>query len=116
MLKSSEAKSVETWKGVIRKVLVLSDNLMLLEVSINKDAMVPSHKHFNEQVGYVVKGKMKLRIGDSWHLLEEGDSYCIPSDVEHEAVALESSTVVEVFHPPVDAFRRDLEALKIGIK
>lgn len=109
VMRSHEARPVETWRGVTRRVMAVGDNMMLLRVVLQEGAVVPAHKHPNEQVGIIVEGSIKIRIGGEWFLLEAGDSYVIPSDVEHEAQALRTSTVVEVFCPPVEAFKRDLE-------
>ncbi|MEN2974965.1 MAG: cupin domain-containing protein [Candidatus Caldarchaeales archaeon] len=109
VMKSYEAKPVETWRGVTRRVMAVCENLMLLKVTIQEGSMVPAHKHLNEQVGYLIEGEMKIRIGGEWYLIEAGDSYIIPSNVEHEALAVKTSTVIEVFHPPVEAFKKDVE-------
>lgn len=108
MLKSKEAKLSEPWKGVKRKVLALTDNLMLIEVTLDKSSLVPLHKHFNEQIGYVVKGKIKMKIAKKWYLLKGGDSYCIPPNTEHKVISLVKSVVVDVFTPPVENFKKEL--------
>lgn len=59
-------------------------------LSIGKDTMVtkmlykatdvaPFYKHPNEQSGYVISGKYKLRFGGEEHLLSAGDTYSIPA-------------------------------------
>lgn len=39
--------------------------------------------HPGEELGYVVKGRLELRIADVVHPLGEGDSFCFPSDQPH---------------------------------
>ena len=66
---------------------------------------LPAHSHPHEQVTTVVSGTLKLRIGDSNHTLEAGDSAVIPGDVEHEATAVTEAIVADAFHP----VREDLQ-------
>lgn len=109
MRRGSEAKALETWPGVRRKTLALGERMILLEVSMEAGSVGKAHSHPNEQVGYVVRGKLRLRIGSDAHELGPGDAYVIPPDVEHEALALEETKVVETFSPPHEAFKRDME-------
>ncbi|MEM2218834.1 MAG: cupin domain-containing protein [Candidatus Korarchaeum sp.] len=109
MRRGEEARVLETWPGVRRKTLALGERMVLLEVSMEAGSVGRAHSHPNEQVGYVVRGRLRLRIGSEVHELGPGDAYVIPSGVEHEATALEETRVVEVFSPPHEVFKRDLE-------
>jgi quercetin dioxygenase-like cupin family protein len=42
---------------------------------------------------------MDLSIGSETHAVSAGDSWCIPGDVEHSAIAREDSVAIEVFCP-----------------
>jgi quercetin dioxygenase-like cupin family protein len=52
-----------------------------------------------EQTGYLVKGRIRLSIGSEVADVYVGDSWCIPSHVEHGAEILEDSIAIEVFAP-----------------
>ncbi len=108
-IRGSDARVVETWPGVRRKTLALGERTLLLEVSMEAGSIGKAHSHPNEQVGYVASGRLRLRIGDEIRELGPGDAYVIPSGVEHEALALEETRVIEVFSPPHETFKRDLE-------
>jgi len=109
MLRGEEAKVVETWPGIKRKTLALGERTLLLEVNLRAGAISKAHSHENEQIGYVVRGKIKIRIGEEVHYLSQGDAYIIPGNVDHETEAIEDSLVVEVFSPPHELFKKDLE-------
>lgn len=100
MLRSSEAESSEPFPGVVLKPLAIGALTNLVEVSIRKGAVVPNHSHANEQVGYVVKGRMRMEIGKDGMILSEGDSYVIPSNVAHNVTALEDIIAIDIFSPP----------------
>lgn len=60
-----------------------------------------------ETVGYVIAGRAELRIGGQVVLLEPGNSWVVPKDVEHRYKILESFTAVEATHPPAHVDGRD---------
>jgi quercetin dioxygenase-like cupin family protein len=94
------ANPVEMMPGLMRRVLATSDGMMLAEFTFKQGAEVPSHSHPHDQVGYVVKGRMKMIIGGEPADCGPGDSYHAPPDVPHSGVALEPSVVIDVFNPP----------------
>ncbi|TMI84748.1 MAG: cupin domain-containing protein [Bacillati bacterium ANGP1] len=49
------------------------------------------HRHPNEQIVYVLRGKLRARVGEEERILEPGDVVHIPPNVVHEIRALESS-------------------------
>ena len=71
----------------------------MTEFVLKKNSVLPEHAHVQEQTGYLVKGKMKLFVGDCCRVLTAGDCWNIPSDVRHRAEILEDSVAVEVFCP-----------------
>ena len=46
-----------------------------------------------------MKGHIRLSIGAEEFDVQPGDSWCIPSEVEHGAEVIEDSVAVEVFSP-----------------
>src|SRR5215470_8716465 len=55
---------------------------------------VPEHSHPNEQSGYVITGRIRLRFASFDEILEPGDSYSIPENVIRSLEALEPGTVM----------------------
>jgi quercetin dioxygenase-like cupin family protein len=90
--------------GVELRVLCHGAATMLTEFRLAAGHELPAHSHPHEQTGYLVRGSIKLRIGDETHDVAPGDSWCIAGGVEHEATIVEDSIAVEVFSP----VRRDL--------
>lgn len=108
---------LEEVSSTISRKLVTGDRMMLAHVYLKKGAVVPKHQHENEQITYILEGALHFRIGDD--LSEEvtvraGEVLHIPSNVPHEATALEDTLDVDVFNPPredwlkkTDAYLRD---------
>jgi quercetin dioxygenase-like cupin family protein len=83
---------------IVRRV-VHTENLTIARLQIAKDAVVPEHSHVNEQVATVERGALRFHIAGQDVVLRDGQSLAIPSNVPHSVVALEDTTVVDIFSP-----------------
>jgi quercetin dioxygenase-like cupin family protein len=96
------------WKDVEREKLnplidremVVGDQVMLARVLMKKGAHVPLHHHHNEQVTYILEGALKFAIDGREVVVRAGEVLCIPSNMPHEAWALEETIDLDVFNPP----------------
>jgi quercetin dioxygenase-like cupin family protein len=70
-----------------------------------RGAVVPWHTHPHEQIGYLVRGRLRFQIGDEEQELSEGDSWLVPSNVPHFVTALEDSIAIDIFSPPREEYR-----------
>ncbi|MGB9499159.1 MAG: cupin domain-containing protein [Dissulfuribacterales bacterium] len=86
-------------KGVEQKTLVYGENTLMTEFLLKEGADLPIHQHPHEQTGYLVKGKLKMFIGEKEFVAESGDCWCIGGDIKHGAKAIEDSVAVEIFSP-----------------
>lgn len=86
-------------EGVEMKTVVYGDKTLMTEFLLKKGSTLPIHSHTYEQTGYLVKGMMRLTIGEKTHEALPGDSWCIPGGVLHGAEIVEESVAVEVFSP-----------------
>lgn len=98
-----EELPLEEMSPTIARKLITGERMMLAHVYLKKGALVPKHQHENEQLTYILEGALHFRIGDD--LSEEvtvraGEVLHIPSNVPHEARALEDTLDVDVFSPP----------------
>lgn len=96
----SDAKPVEMFPGVSRRTLAHGQSLLLAEFTYEKGARVPLHRHPHEQITYVVEGRYEITIAGVPTVVEKGDSYLIPSNVEHGQFALERTITADLWHPP----------------
>ena len=96
---------VEAVPNVFRRVLSCGDDIMVVQFRIGRGAEVPAHTHPHEQVGYVVSGRMKFRIGDEVRELGPGDGYSVPGGVTHGAEGVTDCIAVDSFHPVREDYR-----------
>ncbi|WP_338729740.1 cupin domain-containing protein [Haladaptatus sp. DJG-WS-42] len=99
IVKAGDARA-ESFRGTNFEVLAVGENSMVTKMHFEKGTDVPTHSHESEQSGYVVSGTYRLTFGEYDEVLEAGDSYSIPGNVEHTYEVLESGIVIDVFSPP----------------
>jgi quercetin dioxygenase-like cupin family protein len=101
----SDATPVEMVPGVTRRTLSTSEGMMLIDVVLEKGAVVPFHNHPHEQIGYLASGRVLFEMGDERRELGPGDSWLVPPNVPHQVTALEPSVAIDVFSPPREEYR-----------
>ena len=85
----------------IVRVLGEGRQMLTLEVTMPAGQGSPPHVHDHESVGYVVRGKVRMRVGDTVRELCAGDGFVHPAGVEHEISAVAHEAVwLEVKSPP----------------
>ncbi len=97
--KQSEIGYRRALDGIEQKTLVYGEKTLMVEFRLRQGALLPEHAHPHEQSGYLVSGRIRLRIGTEAHLVTPGDSWCIAGGIQHSAEILEDSVAVEVFSP-----------------
>lgn len=96
------------WDSVVVRT-VDGERLTLGVVELEPNAVIPEHSHDNEQLGLVLSGSLRFRVGDEERELGPGGTWSIPSDAPHEVrVGPEGAVVVDVFAPG----RRDWAAIE----
>lgn len=86
-------------KGVERKILGYDDQMMMVCVRFEKDAVGSLHHHVHRQASYVASGRFEVTIDGKQQILEQGDCFYVTPDLVHGVVALEAGTLVDVFTP-----------------
>jgi quercetin dioxygenase-like cupin family protein len=87
----------------IDRRIVCGERMMLAHVYIKKGGIVPRHSHDNEQLTYILEGALRFSIGPEGEeqiTVRTGEVLVIPSNVPHQAEALEDTLDVDVFAPP----------------
>lgn len=94
---------LETVTPALDRKLITGDEMMLAQVFLRKGCIVPKHRHHNEQFTYIVDGALRFRIGEDGAdevIVRAGEVLHIPSNIWHEAEALEDTLDMDIFSPP----------------
>ncbi|RRR74708.1 MAG: cupin domain-containing protein [Candidatus Viridilinea halotolerans] len=94
------ANWIEVFPGVRRRRLLATDALYQMTVSLAAGSEIPRHQHPQEQVSYVVSGRLRMQIGDTLCEAGPGEAVAIPGDCPHAVWTLEEAVVVDTFVPP----------------
>jgi len=87
----------------IDRRVITGERMMLAHVYLKKGSIVPRHSHDNEQLTYILEGALRFKLGPEGAeviVVRAGEVLVIPSNVLHEAEALEDTLDVDVFNPP----------------
>lgn len=85
--------------GNRRRVLLHTDELMMVEFAFEKGGIGALHSHPHVQASYVAEGSFEVTVGDLTEVLSAGDSFIAPSNVVHGVKALEAGRLLDSFTP-----------------
>ena len=94
---------LEQVTDTLQRRLVTGERVMLAQVHLKKGCVVPRHAHVHEQVTCVLRGELRLWLGEGAEQqfdIGAGEVLHIPSNLPHRAEALEQAIVLDVFSPP----------------
>lgn len=101
VLSIEDVEGERPMKGAVRKVLVHSNNMMMVYVEGPPGGGL-AHSHPHEQMGYILKGSAELTASGETLVVKAGTSYCFEPNEYHEfkIIGDESCIVLDVFRPP----------------
>ena len=105
IVRASDVEPLEMVPGVWRRTLAWGERLMVVQVTLEERSVVPAHRHPHEQITYVIEGELAMEVEGRTHVLGAGDSLLFPGDVEHGAIALKRTLVVDTFSPPREEYK-----------
>src|SRR3954454_13843843 len=93
----------EQVKADLHRRLITTERMMLAHVYLDKGCIVPQHSHENEQLTYILEGKLRFWLDEDVSEIVDvaaGEVLHLPSRLPHKAEALEDTLAVDVFCPP----------------
>ncbi|WP_040592504.1 cupin domain-containing protein [Mesorhizobium metallidurans] len=85
--------------GIRRRILLHTDELMMVEFAFDKGGVGALHSHPHVQASYVAEGRFEVTIDGRTEILEAGSCFIVPSNLVHGAKALEAGRLVDSFTP-----------------
>jgi quercetin dioxygenase-like cupin family protein len=93
----------EPLNPLLTRRLISTERMMLAHVYLEQGCIVPKHAHENEQLTYILEGKLRFWLGeDESEVIDvaAGEVLHLPSHLPHKAEALERTLDVDIFCPP----------------
>lgn len=100
-LRWDEIKKEPMKEGITRKV-IHGKNITLARIYVDAGRTVPEHSHHNEQISYVLEGRLTFNIEGKISEAAPGDIFVIPPGTMHKVTAREPSVVLDTFSPRRD--------------
>jgi quercetin dioxygenase-like cupin family protein len=88
---------------------VIGEHAMISQLTLKEGSTVQAHAHPNEQFTIVVAGKLRFELGEPGSAELEtvdvtgGEVLHLPSNLKHSAIAMEDTTVFDIFSPPSES-------------
>ncbi len=90
---------LEQLNPLLSRQAIHSDNMTIARLVMKKGALVPTHRHENEQISMVQSGVLKFVLDGREQIVAAGETLQIPGNVPHSAEALEDTEATDVFTP-----------------
>ena len=93
----------EKLNDLLERQMITGERVMLTHIYMKKGAVVPMHQHENEQLSYLLEGKLRFWVGseeDPPVIVQAGEVLHLPSNVPHRAEAVQDSLAIDIFSPP----------------
>jgi quercetin dioxygenase-like cupin family protein len=108
VVRYADVPAIELTTGV-KANIVSADKITLSFATAEPNAVLPPHRHENEQMLIVLDGAMDFVIEGKRYQVQKGDVIVLPSNTKHGAYFKDKGArVIDVFSPP----RQDFVAMQ----
>jgi quercetin dioxygenase-like cupin family protein len=90
--------------GIKRQTLASGQTMYQMLATLESGSKMPAHQHSQEQIVYILSGRMKLIVDGTPHEMKMGDSFYLAANVPHGVETIEQTRVLDTFSPPRDEY------------
>jgi quercetin dioxygenase-like cupin family protein len=103
---------IEISPGIKRQTITHGASMYQMVAKLDAGSRMPEHRHPQEQIAHIIKGRMRLIVSGVPHELTTGESYYLASNVPHGVETIDETVVLDTFSPPRDDYlAKDSEAI-----
>lgn len=95
---------IELCPGVKRRTVTSGERMYQMIAELEAGSRMPAHHHPQEQVVFILEGRMRLIVNGTPHELAPGDSFYLAGNVPHGVETIEDTRVLDTFSPPRDEY------------
>ena len=96
---SGEGNWEPTADGNRRRVVLYTEELMIVEFAFEKGGVGALHSHPHVQSSYIAEGRFEVTVDGRTEKLGAGSCFIVPSNLVHGVKALEAGRLVDTFTP-----------------
>jgi quercetin dioxygenase-like cupin family protein len=101
---------IEQLNPLCGRQAIHAENLTVARIHLDKGAVVPEHRHVNEQITMLQSGRLRFLVDGRDVVLEPGEALVLEPDVPHRVEALENSLAIDLFSPAREDWKRGDDA------
>ena len=109
---TNENPLIELWPGITRRTVTSGKTMYQMVAFLEPGSKVSEHRHPQEQLGYVLSGRIKMIVNGTPRELATGDYYYIASNIPHAVETIEKTRILDTFSPPRDEYLAADEAYR----
>lgn len=95
MIDISSLKDQSVIRGILKKVPILTDQLIVEVLVLDKDQESATHNHeSSDEVEYIVQGRGRIQVDKVLHEVKDGHTMLVPRSVPHRIMANGGSMTV----------------------
>lgn len=91
-------KAEEKMPGASVRNMAYTAKVMMFQTELKAGTTLTPHTHGNDQVGYVVRGKIEVVAGDKVYACETGGSYAVLGGIHHTIRAVTDAVILDTFN------------------
>ncbi len=95
---------VELCPGIKRRTVTHGAAMYQMIAQLEAGSLMPEHKHPQEQIVHILRGRVRLIVAGVPHELTAGDSFYLASNTPHGAETIDETTILDTFSPPRDDY------------
>ena len=95
---------IEICPGIKRQTVANGRTMYQMTAQLDPGSKMPEHRHPQDQIVYILSGRMKLIVEGTPHDLGTGDSFYLAGNVPHGVETIEATRVLDTFSPPRDEY------------
>ena len=96
---ANDGEWTQTPDGNRRRVVVHTDELMMVEFAFEKGGVGDPHSHPHVQASYVAEGAFEVTIDGQTATVAADGAFIVPSGLVHSVKALEKGRLIDTFTP-----------------
>lgn len=95
---------IQICPGISRQTVAHGSTMYQMLAQLEPGSKMPEHRHPQEQIVYILEGKMRLIVEGVPHEMVAGDSFYLAGNVPHGVETLDPTRVLDTFSPPRDEY------------
>ena len=106
---------IEICPGIKRQTVISGKAMYQMIAQLDAGSKMPQHRHPQEQIVYILEGRMRLIVDGTPNEMTTGDSFYLAGNVPHGVETIDKTRVLDTFSPPREEYLSIDEANRLRV-